>query len=116
MPLDLLSFFVERRGELITRQDILDRLWGREVSLDADRAINNTIRKVRSALGDDPDRPTYVETVIGRGYRFVAPVDVAEPAATAVAATAALPIARRRWIPAAAAALALLAAAGGLLA
>jgi DNA-binding winged helix-turn-helix (wHTH) protein len=76
-PMDLLILLVERRGELVTRAEIIERLWGSEVFVEVDVAINSAIRKVRRALRDPADEPTYVETVQGKGYRFVA--DVASP-------------------------------------
>src|SRR5262245_25443009 len=77
-PMDLLILLVERRGELVTRAEIIDRLWGTEVFVEVDIAINSAVRKVRRALRDPADEPAYVETVQGKGYRFVA--DVASPA------------------------------------
>ena len=76
-PMDLLILLVERRGELVTRTEIIDRLWGSDVFVEVDVAINSAIRKVRRALRDPADEPVYVETVQGKGYRFVA--DVASP-------------------------------------
>jgi len=83
-PMELLILLVERRGQLVTRAEILERLWGRDVFLDADAAINTAVRKVRRALGDDPDNPRFLETVVGKGYRFVGPIAV-RPGAGAVA-------------------------------
>jgi len=73
-PMDLLLLLVERRGELLSRDEIADRLWGKDVFVDVDRSINTAIRKVRQALRDDPEKPRFVETVVGKGYRFAAPV------------------------------------------
>src|SRR5947209_9516951 len=72
--MDLLFLLVEKRGELVTREEVADRLWGTTVFVDIDQSINTAIRKVRIALHDDPERPRFVETVIGKGYRFAAPV------------------------------------------
>jgi pimeloyl-ACP methyl ester carboxylesterase len=74
IPLDLLFLLIERRGELVTRGEIFDQIWGKQVFVDTDNAINTAIRKLRRALGDDPDSPTFVETVPAKGYRFVAAV------------------------------------------
>src|SRR5262245_23219369 len=71
-PMDLLILLVERRGELVTRAEIIERLWGSEVFVEVDVAINSAIRKVRQALRDPADKPVFVETVQGKGYRFVA--------------------------------------------
>jgi len=73
-PMELLILLVERRGELVSREDIAERLWGKDVFLDVDRSINTAISKVRVALRDDPEKPRFVETVVGKGYRFAAPV------------------------------------------
>jgi TolB-like protein/DNA-binding winged helix-turn-helix (wHTH) protein/Flp pilus assembly protein TadD len=72
--MDLLIFLVQRPGELISRDEIAERLWGKDVFVDVDHSINVAIRKIRTVLRDDPEKPRFVETVIGRGYRFAAPV------------------------------------------
>jgi TolB-like protein/DNA-binding winged helix-turn-helix (wHTH) protein/Tfp pilus assembly protein PilF len=72
--MELLILLVQRRGELVCREEIAERLWGKEVFLDVDHGINTAIRKVRLALRDDPEKPRFVETVVGRGYRFAATV------------------------------------------
>src|SRR5882762_11671117 len=74
LPMELLILLVERRGELVSREDIAERLWGKDVFLEVDRSINTAISKVRVALRDDPEKPRFVETVVGKGYRFAAPV------------------------------------------
>jgi pimeloyl-ACP methyl ester carboxylesterase/DNA-binding winged helix-turn-helix (wHTH) protein len=83
IPLDLLFLLIERRGELVTRAEIFERIWGNQVFLDTDNAINTAIRKLRRALGDDSDFPSFIETVPARGYRFMAAVSAApqQPAA-----------------------------------
>ena len=63
-----------RAGELVTREQIIEKLWGKDVYLDTENAINTAIRKIRLALGDDPAQPRFVQTVTGRGYRFIAEV------------------------------------------
>src|SRR5215471_19223602 len=74
IPMELLLFLVERRGELVTRDQIVERIWGKNVFLDTDNSINGAIRKIRQVLKDDPERPRFVETVSGKAYRFIAPV------------------------------------------
>ena len=74
LPMELLILLVERRGELVSREEIAKRLWGGDVFLDVDHSINTAVRKVRMALRDDPEKPRFVETVVGKGYRFAAPV------------------------------------------
>ena len=76
-PMDLLILLVERRGQLVSRTDIVDRLWGKDVFVDVEAGINTAIGKVRQALRDLPDAPVCIETVAGKGYRFAAPVEVA---------------------------------------
>ena len=73
-PMELLIVRVQRGGELVSRDEIAARLWGKDVFLDVDHSINTAVRKVRQVLRDDPDHPRYVETVVGKGYRFAAPV------------------------------------------
>lgn len=86
-PMDLLVLLVERRGRLISRAEIADRLWGADVFVDVETGVNTAVRKVRVALGDSSDVPTFVETVPGKGYRFIAEVtdERATDAAPAVA-------------------------------
>ncbi len=82
-PMDLLILMVQRNGQLITRGEIVERLWGKDVFIEVEPAVNTLVRKVRQALRDSPDTPTFVETVPGKGYRFIAPVVVAAPAPAA---------------------------------
>ncbi len=79
IPLELLLLLVERRGELVTRDDIVERIWGKDVFLDTDNSINAAVRKIREVLKDNPEQPRFVQTVIGRGYRFIASVAEVEP-------------------------------------
>jgi len=74
IPLDILFLLVERRGQLVTREDIIAKIWGKDVFLDTDSSINGAIRKIRQVLKDDPENPVFVQTVTGRGYRFIAAV------------------------------------------
>jgi TolB-like protein/DNA-binding winged helix-turn-helix (wHTH) protein/Flp pilus assembly protein TadD len=87
--MDLLILLVESRGHLLTRTEIVDRLWGKDVFVDVDTGVNTAISKVRQALRDSADAPAFVETVPGRGYRFIAPVEVVVDAPEG--STAALP-------------------------
>ena len=77
-PMDLLILLVERRRDLVSRTQIVERLWGDGVFVDVEMGINTAMRKVRQVLGDDPGAPTFIETVSGRGYRFVADVEATE--------------------------------------
>jgi DNA-binding winged helix-turn-helix (wHTH) protein len=71
IPMEVLFLLVERRGQLVTREEIIEKLWGKNVFLDTDNAINTAIRKIRQVLKDDPEQPRFVQTVTGRGYRFI---------------------------------------------
>ena len=75
-PMDLLLLLLERRQELVSREDIAKRLWGPDVFTDLDAGIRTAILKIRQVLGDSRESPRFVETVPGKGYRFVAPVEV----------------------------------------
>jgi DNA-binding winged helix-turn-helix (wHTH) protein len=72
LPLQLLMFLVEKQGQLVTREQIADALWGKDVFVDVEQGINTAVRKIRMALDDDTGQPQYLQTVVGRGYRFVA--------------------------------------------
>ena len=72
LPLQLLMFLIEKKGQLVTREQIASELWGKDVFVDVEQGINTAIRKVRKALNDDSEQPQYLQTVVGRGYRFIA--------------------------------------------
>ena len=61
-PMDLLLLLVQRRGELVSRADIIDRLWGRDVFVDVETGIHTAARRIRQALGDSAVTPTYLES------------------------------------------------------
>src|SRR5882724_12913385 len=75
-PMELLIFLVGRRERMVSREDIVKKLWRSDLFIDAERNVNNIMRKLRTALGDDSAKPRFVETVVGKGYRFVGPVRV----------------------------------------
>jgi DNA-binding winged helix-turn-helix (wHTH) protein/tetratricopeptide (TPR) repeat protein len=74
--MELLIFLVGRREQLVTRDEIVAKLWRTGLFIDTDRNINNIVRQLRTALADDAAKPRFLETVIGKGYRFVGPVRV----------------------------------------
>jgi TolB-like protein/DNA-binding winged helix-turn-helix (wHTH) protein/Flp pilus assembly protein TadD len=74
IPMELLVLLIEERGQLVSRDRIVERIWGRDVFLDTDNSINAAIRKIRQVLKDDPEKPHFVQTITGRGYRFIAQV------------------------------------------
>jgi DNA-binding winged helix-turn-helix (wHTH) protein len=75
-PMELLIFLVGRREQMVSRQEIVAKLWGSDLFIDTEPNINNIVRKIRTALGDDSDKPRFLETVVGKGYRFIGPVRV----------------------------------------
>ncbi len=75
-PMELLIFLVARRDQLVTREEIVRKLWRSDFFIDTGPNINNIIRKIRAALGDNPAKPRFLETVVGKGYRFTGPVRV----------------------------------------
>lgn len=86
IPMDLLILLAREQGRLVSREAIIERLWGAQAFIDVDNAINTAIRKIRRTLGDSPGQPAYLETVVGKGYRLRTdgrrPGDSALPAAT----------------------------------
>ena len=74
-PLQLLSILLDRPGEILTREELRQRLWSSDVFVDFDHGLNKSIQKLRDALGDSADSPRYIETIPRVGYRFIAPVD-----------------------------------------
>ena len=79
IPLQVLVILIEQKGQLVTREEIAEKIWGKDVFLDTDNSINSAIRKIRQTLKDDSQQPRYVETLPGRGYRFIAPVSDGMP-------------------------------------
>src|SRR5713101_337540 len=72
IPMELLILLAERDGNVVSRQEIIERLWGKDVFVDTEHGVNTAIRKIRLALRDNPEEPHFVQTVTGKGYRFVA--------------------------------------------
>jgi DNA-binding winged helix-turn-helix (wHTH) protein/Tfp pilus assembly protein PilF len=75
-PFFILSMLLERPGEVVTREEMRQRLWTSDTFVDFEHSLNSAIKKLRSALGDSPENSRYVETIPRVGYRFVAPVQV----------------------------------------
>jgi TolB-like protein/DNA-binding winged helix-turn-helix (wHTH) protein len=78
-PMELLVLLAEKNGILVTRTEIAEHLWEREVFVDTEHGINTAIRKIRDVLDDDPVQSRFVQTVTGKGYRFIAPVAEVRP-------------------------------------
>src|SRR5437763_2436107 len=72
IPMELLILLAGRNGQLVSREEIIEKLWGKDVFVDSEHGVNTAIRKIRNALQDDPENPRFIETVVGKGYRFVA--------------------------------------------
>jgi TolB-like protein len=78
IPLEILVLLIEHKDEIVTRDEIVSRVWGKGVFLDTDNSIRGAIRKLRQALKDDAESPRFIQTVTGQGYRFIAHVAVPE--------------------------------------
>ena len=85
-PFQVLAVLLERPGEVVTREDVRQRVWPADTFVDFDHSLNTAINKIRDALGDSAASPRFVETLAKRGYRFIAPVQREESGAPAMAA------------------------------
>ncbi|HEX4424685.1 MAG TPA: winged helix-turn-helix domain-containing protein [Terriglobales bacterium] len=74
IPMELLILLAEKDGHVVTRQEIIERLWGKDVFVDTEHGINTAIRKIRAALREDAERPRFLQTVLGKGYRLTGAV------------------------------------------
>ena len=74
-PLEVLALLLERPGQVVTREELQQKLWAGDTFVDFEHGLNKAISRVREALGDEADNPRFVETLPRRGYRFIAPVD-----------------------------------------
>ena len=77
-PLRVLNALLERPGEIVSREEIQQRLWGPDTTVDFDHSLGLAVNKLREALGDSADAPRYIETLARRGYRFIAPVSIVD--------------------------------------
>lgn len=80
IPMEVLILLVQQAGTLVERSEIAATVWGPSVFLEHEAAINTAVRKIRQVLGDDPAAPRFVQTVVGKGYRFIAKVESLTPA------------------------------------
>ena len=71
IPMELLILLLEKNGQVVSRREIIERLWGQDVFIDTEHGINTAVRKIRTALREDVERPRFIQTVSGKGYRFV---------------------------------------------
>jgi eukaryotic-like serine/threonine-protein kinase len=82
-PLRLLILLLERPGELVTREELRQKLWSHGTHVDFDGSLNVILKRLRAALDDDPENPRFIETIPRRGYRFIAPVSESGKTSTA---------------------------------
>jgi DNA-binding winged helix-turn-helix (wHTH) protein len=101
-PVQVLALLLERAGDVVTREELRQKLWPSDTFVDFDHSVNTAINKVREALGDSATSPRYVETLARRGYRFIAPLQNDAPAAnsTSIRPPACHPK-HCRWVPSA---------------
>src|SRR5579864_880218 len=91
-PFQILALLLERPGQLVTREEIREKLWAKDTFVEFDDALNTAVRKLRAALNDSADNPRFLETAPRRGYRFLAPVTIpADPTPPRIAGEAAAP-------------------------
>jgi Tol biopolymer transport system component/DNA-binding winged helix-turn-helix (wHTH) protein len=103
IPLEILLYLIEERERVVSREEIADRVWGKDKFVEAADGINTAIRKIRRAIDDNPETPLYIQTVFSRGYRFIgeAAVDTVAPGVEKSESTP--PLSSQRWrLPAAA--------------
>jgi DNA-binding winged helix-turn-helix (wHTH) protein len=82
-PFQVLTALLARPKELVTREELFNRIWGDDVHVDWDHGLNTSINRLREVLGDNAATPRFIETLPRRGYRFLADVEVVQPAADA---------------------------------
>jgi tetratricopeptide (TPR) repeat protein/DNA-binding winged helix-turn-helix (wHTH) protein len=95
-PFQVLAFLLEHAGEIVTRDQLRQRLWPADTFVDVDNSVNAAINRLREALGDSAESPRFVETLPRRGYRFIAPVTDNRTDDSAVTATA--PVSPSAWL------------------
>src|SRR5580700_4132153 len=72
-PFQILAMLLEQPGEVVTREQLRERLWPEDTFVDFDHSLNTAVKKLRQALNDEADKPRFIETLPKRGYRFVGP-------------------------------------------
>ena len=78
-PFQILALLLERSGDVVTREELRQKLWPADTFVDFDHSLNTAVNKIRDALGDSATSPTFLETLARRGYRFIAPVQFGSP-------------------------------------
>src|SRR5688572_27100982 len=92
-PFRVLCMLLERPGDLVTREELCQRLWPGGTFVDFEDGLNAAVKRLRSALGESSENPVFIETIPRRGYRFIAPVTLTEPAVEAASASVPAPVA-----------------------
>lgn len=87
-PFQILAMLLERPGDVVTREEMREKLWSADTFVDFEHSLNSAIKKIRQALGDDADKPHFVETLPRRGYRFIGTVEGVGAGAPAAEASA----------------------------
>src|SRR5207245_4253095 len=78
-PLQILQILLQRPGEVVTREELQQKIWPSDTFVDFDHGINNAIKRLREALGDAAETPHYIETLPRRGYRFIGKIERETP-------------------------------------
>src|SRR5215469_3265379 len=104
-PAQVLSLLLQHSGQVVTRAQLQQAVWGSETFVDFDKGLNFCIAQVRAALGESADAPVYIETIPKRGYRFIAPVTSSDDNPASAAQNVVVPPAaawrqKRLWLPA----------------
>ncbi len=91
-PFDILLLLLQRRGDLVGRDELRQQLWPADTFVDFDHGLNSAMNRLREALGDSADSPRFIETLPKRGYRFIAPIEVVARTAPSAAPAAPMPV------------------------
>jgi len=86
-PFEILAILLRSPGQIVTREELRQTLWGTDTFVDFDRSLNKAINRLREALEDSAENPRFIETIPKRGYRFIAPVEPTQAAAMSSAVT-----------------------------
>src|ERR1700751_4819576 len=74
-PFQILHFLLDRRGQIVSREELREKIWPSDTFVDFDHGINNAIKRLREALGDTTETPRFIETLPRRGYRFIGKIE-----------------------------------------
>src|SRR5882724_3488154 len=77
-PFTILSMLLEKPGQIVTREELQNRIWPADTFVDFEQGLNGAMKKLRTALSDSAENPRYIETLPRIGYRFIAPVSFSE--------------------------------------